>query len=91
MVKLSTLSRRGGYTAVQVKRNRTEPAPRRFMGADEAADYLGVCRKTLIKLANSGAIPFQKTGRKYLFSVELVERWGKGELSDQHGKAGGRL
>lgn len=89
MVKLSTLSRRGGYAAVQVNRNRAEQTPRRFMGADEAANYLGICRKTLLKLAKSGVIPCQRTGRKYLFSVELVERWGKGELPNQMSKAGG--
>lgn len=51
----------------------------KVMTAEQTARLLGVCHKTLINMVKSGVIPCRKTGRKYLFSVEVIERWIKGE------------
>lgn len=56
--------------------------PRQVMTAEQAARYLGICHKTLMNMVNSGAIPCRKTGRKYLFSVEVVEKWLKCEPAE---------
>lgn len=89
MTNLPTLSRRGEY-AVRVNRKQTTSTPRPFMGTDETAEYLGVCRKTLLKLVKEGRIPFQRTGRKYIFFKKDVKRcFRQGGLSNPLEKAGG--
>lgn len=41
----------------------------------EAAKFLGVCDKTLRKLAESGAIPYRRVGRRWLFSDKSLRDW----------------
>lgn len=91
MTKLPTLSRRSGYTAVQVNRKQTQSVPRAFMGTDETAEYLGICRKTLLKLVKEGRIPYQRTGRKYIFFKRDIKRcFRQGGLSNPLGNSEGK-
>ncbi|MBR2693097.1 MAG: helix-turn-helix domain-containing protein [Thermoguttaceae bacterium] len=56
------------------------PAPRPTMGTADAAQFLGICDKTLKNLVKAGKIPCLRTGRKYLFHRETLEQLVKGEL-----------
>lgn len=63
---------------------RVEPAPcgePEVMDADQAADFLGVDRKTVYEYAGRGAIPCRRLGKRLLFSRRALVLWLGGECS----------
>lgn len=53
----------------------TTPKVRGALSTREAADYLGLCIRTLQHYAQQGLIPHQRVGKKYLFSETALRRW----------------
>ena len=45
------------------------------MTIDELADYLKISKSTLYKLAQNGALPGIKVGRRWRFHKEAVDEW----------------
>lgn len=46
-----------------------------LLNTNEAADYLGINRKTVIKLAEEGQIPALRIGKLYKFNLFELERF----------------
>lgn len=61
-----------------------EPAPERWLGTKDAADYLGCHPVTLRKLAAERRIDFQQEGPgcKMYFSTRVLDAHRRGEYGD---------
>lgn len=49
-----------------------------WLSVDEAAEFLGIGRTKLYALARDGRIPSTKTGKKWAFEREALDRWLRG-------------
>jgi len=56
------------------------------LNQSELADFLGISRKTLGKMVESGEIPGRKIGTRYFFSRKAVEDWLSGAPKGTDGK-----
>lgn len=50
-----------------------------ILTTQEAANYLKVSRKTIMKMIHNGEIPVKKVGKNYRFLMSALEGWLKGE------------
>ena len=50
------------------------------MTVEECAEYLGIPRSSVYKLAQESRIPSQKVGKYWRFYKEAIEEWVKGAL-----------
>jgi excisionase family DNA binding protein len=47
----------------------------KWLGTEEAADYLGMGKTKLYALSQSGRIPVSKVGKKWLYEQRLLDEW----------------
>ena len=78
MLKLATRKKQTFQNTISREQYSTPPRP--TMTTEEAALFLGVCPRTLINLVKAGKIPYQRTGRKYVFSRAVLDKWVRGEI-----------
>ena len=57
------------------------PREREVMDADQAAEFLGVDRKTVYDYAGRGVIPCRRLGKRLLFGRQALVLWLGGECS----------
>jgi excisionase family DNA binding protein len=48
---------------------------KRFIDADEVADYLGLAESTVYTMVSQRRIPFVKMGRRTKFDRKELDRW----------------
>lgn len=47
-----------------------------LLTTDDAAEYLSVSRRTLIRLTNAGIVPVIRNGRLVRYSRTALQQWG---------------
>jgi len=62
--------------------------PGEVMTIDELSEYLKISTSTLYKLAQGGALPGTKVGRRWRFHKEAVDQWLKNERPVRARRAG---
>ena len=60
----------------------------RYFNANEAAQYLGLCRNRVLYLLQSGRLPGVKTGNRWLISEKTLDHWVEKEAYAQSLKRG---
>lgn len=53
--------------------------PGNVLTIDELADYLKISKSTLYKLAQDGALPGQKVGKRWRFHRDAIDSWLKNQ------------
>ena len=57
-------------------------SPGSVLTIDELADYLKISKSTLYKLAQDGALPGQKVGKRWRFHKDAIDSWLKNQPID---------
>ena len=69
----------------------TDPAPR-YLDTSQAARYLGISPKTLMRIRVTGDGPrYAKAGRRVIYDRIDLGRLGRGTQAPLHGRVGGRM
>ena len=55
----------------------------KYFNANEAAQYLGLCRNRVLYLLHSGRLPGVKTGNRWLISEKTLDHWVDKETYNQ--------